>query len=219
MARNVGLAELVSLAQESRLSDVWTAMPGVVQSYDPTTRTADIRACVRRPIENVDTGEIEHEDLPILPSVPVLFPGAKGGIMMSWPIAQNTTGLLLVLTLSAAKWRSGADDGKFPAEPGDLRMHHPANVVFLPGWIPDTASTPATAEPALVVAASEVRLGDHTATDFVALAPATDARLDALEDFAANHTHGGVTTGSGSTGTAPGAPSGASVAATQVKAK
>lgn len=216
MARDVSLAELFTGALDSRAADVWTAAPGRVESYDPTTRTANVRVMTTRPVSNVDTDEVTHEELPILPSVPVCFPGAAGGILISWPIAVGTTGLLVFLTRSAGAWQTGAASGALPRDPGDLRLHHPGNCVFYPGLVPDTASTPATAQNALVVAAPEVRLGDHTAVDMVALDALVEARVDAFAAKYNAHKHA-------SSGDPPGAgdlaaTSGA-VGATKVKAK
>lgn len=212
MARSVTLGELVQRGQESRLEDVWTAAPAVVQSYDPATRTADLRPLTLRPVRNLDTDETEHEEIPILPSVPVAFPGAAG-FRIEFPINPGTTGLVVFLTRSAAKWRTGAADGATPAEPGDLRLHHPGNGVFYPGLLPDTAATPATAAPALTITAAEIRLGDETAADAAARASTTNARLDALEAFANNHTHA-------SNGTPPSpllTPGGGDVASPSIK--
>lgn len=63
-----------------------------------------------------------------------------------------------------------------------------------------------------------VNLGAKSAADFVAKASVTDGRLDALESFAASHTHGGVTAGAAFTAVAVGAPSGSTTATTKVKA-
>lgn len=173
------------------MADVWTAIPAVVQSYDPTTRTADLRLLTLRPVRNVDTDETEHEELPILPSVPVAFPGAKG-FRIEFPIDPGTTGLVVFLTLSAAKWRTGAADGTTPAEPGDQRLHHPGNGVFFPGLLPDTATTPATSVAALTITAAEIRLGDETASDFAALASLVMDRLNTIQNAHDTHKHGGA---------------------------
>ena len=177
---DVSLTELIQRAQESRLTDVWTAIPGAVESYDPTTRTADVRPLVKRPIFSESADGFMHEELPILPSIPVLFPMA-GPSMITFPIPVGATGLVVIMTLSAHQWRGGATGSPTdPAEPGDHRLHHPGNAVFIPGIVPDGTSTPATAENALVVEAPEVRLGDHTATDLVALKSLVEARFAAL---------------------------------------
>lgn len=216
MGETVHLADVIGRAQESRLADLWTASIGIVESYDATTRTADVRPLLLRPIENGDTGAIDHEKIPILPSVSVLFPSSPFG-GFSWPIPKGTTGLLVFLTLSPAKWRVGAADGGTEAEPGDLRLHHPAHAVFVPGLVPDTASTPRTAENAIVVEGADVRLGAYDASDFVALASLVKARLDALQAAHDGHKH--AVTG-GNTGV-PDMLVGslADVAATLVKAK
>ena len=66
-------------------------------------------------------------------------------------------------------------------------------------------------------AADVVHLGAKSAADFLAKASVTDSRLDALESFAATHTHGGVTAGAAFTAVAAGAPSGSTTATTKVK--
>lgn len=215
--RRVSLEEVISEAQESRLADVWTSGPGVVLSYDTAGRVATVRPLFQRPIEGPDGATI-HETIPDLPSVPVLFPRA-GASMITFPVPAETTGLLLFLTLSAGAWRRGPDDGKRALPSGDQRRHHLGSAVFLPGFTPDAKGWPAAEENALVIEAAEVRLGDHTATQFVALANLVKARLDTIQAAFDAHTHGGVTAGGAASGP-PAAVIGAlaAVAATQVKA-
>lgn len=215
MALNPTDDELMDLAAEEALKRTFTALTGRVTEYDATTRTATVQPLTQRAIERED-GSLALEDLPPLPSVPVMFP-MSGPFSITFPIEVGTTGLILVLSDSDHIWRE--TQLTKPSEPGDLRRFSLSCTKFLPGYTPDAVANPAAAVAALVVKGADVRLGDETATDAVALAPGTNARLDAIESWLASHVHGGVTTGSGSTAAAPGAPSGSSPGATKVKAK
>jgi hypothetical protein len=157
-------ADVLRRILESRVADIETVGPGVVHSYDAATRTADVRPMTKRPIADEDD-EIQHEELPIVPSCPVIFPGS-GAFRITFPIKKGDGGALIHLKWSAAKWRSG--DGSKPTEPGDVRMHHLGAAIFLPGWDPDTIAIAATSEDAMVLvtdAATELRLRAHDATD------------------------------------------------------
>lgn len=68
------------------------------------------------------------EALPVLPSVPVLFPRV-GEWFLSLPIAEGTYGLVIVCAPAIGHWRVGNGD---VTDPGDLRRHHMAHAVFLP---------------------------------------------------------------------------------------
>lgn len=180
-------AELIRRALDSRQLEIETSTIGRVEDYDPITRTADVRPLVKRPIPTA-TGEIVHEELPILPGIPVLFPGAgyeHGAVKwaITWPIEKASTGLVITLKMSAARWReSPPDAAPPPVEPGDTRPHHIANTVFIPGLWPDKAASPSTAVSALCVVGEEIRLGSHLAAELVAIASYVEDRIQTIVD-------------------------------------
>ncbi len=176
MSTSLTDAELIDLGAEEALKRCFTALTGKVVSYDPATRTAMIQPLTQRAIERED-GSLALEDLPQLPDVPVIFPMA-GPFSITFPIEPGTTGLVLVLSDSDHQWRtSGAS---LPSEPGDLRRFHLSCARFLPGYAPDDVANPAASTAALVVKGTDVRLGDETASDFVALASLIDSNLAAI---------------------------------------
>ena len=104
------------------------ALPGRVQSYDAATQTADVVPLVRHPVPQPD-GSYALEDLPVIPSVPVLWP-RTGRWMLTMGMTAGDTVQLLVNTAAIGHWRAGSGD---VTDPGDLRRQHLAHAVAIPG--------------------------------------------------------------------------------------
>lgn len=151
----ISLAELITRALESRLGDVWTALPGMIQTYDPATCTADVQPVIKRPIPT-ETEELTHEDLPIIPNVPVAFPRGSGGTFaITWPLVPGDHVMLVFTTLAMGQWRTKG----IPTEPGDVRLHGLGSCMAYPGIGPDAQLLPGAVLPALVVDAPAIMLG------------------------------------------------------------
>ena len=58
-------------------ADLWTSMPGIVQSFDPVTCSCTVQLSIQAKVENVDTGDYSWTNIPLLVDCPVLFP--RGG--------------------------------------------------------------------------------------------------------------------------------------------
>lgn len=174
MSTSPSEGELMDLAAEEALFRCFTALTGKVTEYDAATRTATVQPLTKRAIARED-GTLSLESLPPLPSVIVIFPMA-GPFSITFPIEVGTVGLLLVLSDSDHIWR----ETQIESEPGDLRRFSLSCTRFLPGYLPDAVAHPAAATAALVVKGSDVRLGDETASDFVALASKVDTELTKL---------------------------------------
>jgi hypothetical protein len=144
-----------------------------------------------------------------------------------FPLSQGDEVTLVFSEFNTSEFRTTGQVN----EPLDVRRHGIGSPVAIPSAISDIKALTdhAAAASAMLlgkdgqegqvrIAANEIKLG-ATASQYVALANLVNARCAAIETFLASHTHGGVTTGTGVSATAPGAPSGSSVAATVVKAK
>ena len=177
MPANPTEAEVITAAIESRIADVFTALPGVVKSYDAATGHADIQPAIRRPLDTA-SGAVVFEDLPIVPNVPILFPRG-GAFAVTWPLAPGDPVLLVFSALSPQLWRA---TGQTPADPGDLRRHHLGNAYAIPGVPAPGPALPGaqTAVPALVLEGPEIRLGVD-AQDPAGNGAATKAWIDALK--------------------------------------
>lgn len=167
-------SEVIRDAIDARLLDVWTATMGRVQAYDAAKQVAEILPVVRRPLLSAD-GEVEHEDLPVLPNVPV-WHRRSGGFSEHVPVKKGDTGLIVFTTDSFQMWR----DSGGVVNPGDLRRHSLTNAVFVPGFVPAANALTDTPDDEVVFGGGVYRVGDDTA-GFVALATLVSAQLDALK--------------------------------------
>lgn len=114
--------------QEQHDLEQYTGCPGRVQSYDAATQTADVVPLVRHPVPQPD-GSYTMEDLPVVPSVPVVML-RSGRMFVAPPLAAGDTVQLLVNTSAIGHWRAGTGD---VTDPGDLRRQHLAHAVAIPG--------------------------------------------------------------------------------------
>lgn len=94
--------------EELKLS-IHVAGVGRIQTYDPVHQVADIVPMVRHPVPQSD-GTYEFEDLPVLPSVPVLFP-RMGKWFLAFSVEPGDAVQILYDSASPGTWRRQADDG------------------------------------------------------------------------------------------------------------
>jgi len=196
-------AETLRRVLDARLTDLHTALPGRVRSYDAATQTADIEPMIKR---GVPTGgeedEVVLEALPVLPSVPVLFPSG-GQCFVTFPLAVGDPVLIVFSERDTSHYRAtGA-----VADPGVPTMHGLSGAVAIPcAFGPRSAAMSGVSSADLVVgrvnglANLTIKSGSAEfggSSDSVALA----SRVKTLETAFRTHTHGGVTTGIGSTAT------------------
>jgi hypothetical protein len=194
---------------------VHVARPGVVQSYDPIRQVVDVKPQIQE--QHSAGGTFENVPLPVVCSVPVVFPGAAG-FRITFPIAAGTTGLLVFLDRSRDAWQSGGGD----TSPDDARRHHLTDAVFFPGLHPNNAAW-SDAD------ASAITIGSDLGTaDFVATANRVLEELTKLKNAFDGHTHAAGTmvapggTGgpvTGVTGGAAASPSLTAPASSTVKVK
>lgn len=198
MNQSPSMASVLDALRASVTSNLWTALPARVESYDAATQT-----CTAQPlVQNVYYDENEErraEDLPICADVPVCFPGA-GSIAITWPLAPGDVVLLMYASCSLDRWLAG--DGR-SVDPIDERRNHLSDAIAIPGLRPRGAALAHAATSGVTIAADVVRLGGHDASDPVV----RKSDLDAVVARLNSHTHPvpGVTTGSGATtSSAPG---------------
>lgn len=149
--------EALRLILDSRIANVYTAMPGEIVSYDREKQVADVRPVVRRLIPNIaDEADDIPEDLPVIPSVPVQWLRA-GGFYLHAPLAAGDGVLLVICHSDFAGWRRTGE----VSDPGDQRLHSLAHAVAIPGLESALNVLGETASDALVFGkegAAQVRL-------------------------------------------------------------
>ena len=203
------LAQVLKEAMESRLVELHTSMPAKIVSYNSSEQTASVQPLLQR--QYLDGTVV---NLPIINSVPVHFPSA-GGFFISFPVQTDDECLLIFSerSLEILKEKGGIVD------PLDPRKFHISDAIALVGSISKPNKFQNVSSEKLVLAyktgtseihvgldgkvsikSSEVLLGDHTLTEFAAIASRVQARLAAIETFLASHIHSGVTPGVGVSG-------------------
>lgn len=110
-------AEAVRAAIGGDRAGLWTALPGIVQSYDPAAMTVSVQPAIRAVVED-EAGRIAPVTLPLLVDVPVCFP-TGGGFTLTFPIRQGDECLVVFAARCIDSWwQSGGVQGQ-----AERRMH------------------------------------------------------------------------------------------------
>lgn len=125
--RNTTLQDLLARFRESMVADLHTALPGKIVKYDESTQKADVQPLIKERYTD-ESGAQQSRELPVIPSVPVQFPGA-GGYRITFPVAVGDTGLIMFAEASLDKWLVSGGT----VDPDDERRHDLTDAVFLPG--------------------------------------------------------------------------------------
>lgn len=127
---------LLDQAMTARLSCLWTALPGIVQSFDPVAMTCQVQPAIQGKVRAED-GTIMLVNMPMLLDCPVVFPHG-GGCSMTFPIKPGDE-CLVVFSSRAIDlwWQSG---GVQP--PVEMRMHDLSDGFVLVGAYSQTKVLP-----------------------------------------------------------------------------
>lgn len=114
------LASNIKQGIETRLKDLHTTMPGIIESFDSVKQTASVQPAIKR-IFKTNDGEVElltPDNLPILINVIVKFPRG-GGFSMTFPVNKGDECELTFCERSIDNWHR---TGKIEV-PGARRFH------------------------------------------------------------------------------------------------
>lgn len=203
---------------EAAQANVWTALPGIIQSFDPATMTCKVQPAIQAKF-TAPTGEQQWITLPLLTQVPVIFPAA-GGYTLTFPIELGDECLVVFSSRCIDLWWL---KGGIQLQ-NDIRMHHLSDGFVIPGArsqprvIPNIATdaaelrndsgdtkvrvkdnvitlvspTEVVLETPLLKVSGDIRDNYHTNTHMT---------LKSLRDNYNLHKHDGVQTGTGTSGT------------------
>lgn len=121
------LAGFVTNALDGRMRGVRVALPGLVQTYDPTTQTCSVQPLIQDGVYD-ESGTRIAERLPVVASVPVCFPGS-GAFSVTWPVKVGDTVLLVFSSSSIDRWLALGGE----VDPIDDRRHHITDAIAIPG--------------------------------------------------------------------------------------
>jgi hypothetical protein len=120
------LWEVIHHLVNEMVASWFTAIPGVITSYDPTTQSCSVQP-VLKSIRRGEDGENVVSARAIINSVPVVFPGG-GGYRVVFPLEEGDTVMLVMSTFSLDRWK--AKGGL--VDPGDERRWDPSDAVAFP---------------------------------------------------------------------------------------
>lgn len=109
--------EAARIAQDGSQAQIWTALPGIVQSFDATALTVSVQPAIQGRVSD-KTGTASNVNLPLLVDVPVVFPHG-GGFSLTFPVKAGDECLVVFTSRCMDGWWQ--DGGVQPQL--DRRMH------------------------------------------------------------------------------------------------
>jgi hypothetical protein len=109
--------EALRLALEGHQAQVWTALPGIIESFDPDTVTCVIQPAIKAQVRAAD-GSLQWISLPLLLDCPVV-PMRGGGCTLTFPIAKDDECLVIFSSRCIDAWWTA---GGIQVQ-SELRMH------------------------------------------------------------------------------------------------
>lgn len=106
---------------------IWTAMPGILQSFDPDARTATVQIAIQPNVLAPDGSEASVT-ISVLQDCPVVFPRG-GGYELTFPLVENDEGLVVLSSRCIDSWWESG--GVQPQS--ERRMHDLSDGFFLAG--------------------------------------------------------------------------------------
>jgi hypothetical protein len=142
------LAALLAM-QQGWQATIWTALPGIIQSFDPEKKTCVVQPALQARVESVER-ELSWVSLPLLLDCPVQFPSG-GGVTLTFPLVAGDECLVVFASRCIdAWWQSGGIQTQ-----AELRMHSLSDGFVIPG----ISSVPSV-QPNISTEAAELRSTD-----------------------------------------------------------
>ena len=96
--------------QQSQQAELWTALPGIIQSFNPITRTCEVKPSIKVRLKNIQYGTAgftgsayDYTELPLLLDCPVVFPSG-GGFTLTFPLRAGDECLVVFASRSIDGW-------------------------------------------------------------------------------------------------------------------
>ena len=119
----MSIEQIVNQLIENRLTNVHTAIPGEILSYDKATRKASVKPLINR--EFKDNTILEY---PVITNCPVVFPGTAQGVL-HFDLTNGDGCLIVFSERSLDKWLSSGG----VVNPNNRRLHDLSDGVIIPG--------------------------------------------------------------------------------------
>ena len=181
------LDEVILSGVNRILSNVNTALPGTVKTYNFNNQTAEVDIDIKKKVGGV------FKNIPTLVSVPVFFP--QGGVFsVTYPLKSGTKVLCIFCQRSIDDWKEDVT-----ADPKQSRKFNLSDAFALPMGHTKATPIPEADENNMVIgtAAGQIHIqpnGDiflhsKTATQPYVLGSVLDTFIKAFKEWADSHTH------------------------------
>lgn len=133
--------EAAAVAAKAVQKDIHTAMPGIIDEYQPGAQTVTVRPAIRRIF--ISQGSVA---LPPCLDVPVFFPSG-GELVQTWPIKKGDECLLVVSERAIDSWFDKGD----VQDPSEYRLHDLSDCFAFVGFSSKPRFLPAVNEEAMEI--------------------------------------------------------------------
>ena len=123
------ISRLVNNVINRRLVDLHTALPGIVEKFDPLTLTADIQIAIKR-----QTTDGEEEEIAVLPSIPIVYPRTES-FSFFYPLEAGDTVQLIFNERALDNFKFGSK-GDIASPSSVPRFHNYMDAVAIPSIVP-----------------------------------------------------------------------------------
>lgn len=125
--RSADREEALRVALDGHQAGIWTALPAIIQSFDPGKLTCTAQPAIKGLVRAKD-GSTSWVQLPLLVDVPVCFPRG-GGCTLTFPVAQGDEALIVFSSRCIDSWWQL---GGIQVQ-AELRMHDLSDGFAIPG--------------------------------------------------------------------------------------
>lgn len=119
--------ETLRMAMEANQANIWTSLPGIIDSFDPVAMTCKVKPAVRV-VQRLIDGSLQWIKLPLLLDCPVVFPSG-GGFTLTFPLESGDECLINFSSRCIDGWWQLGDVQNQP----ELRMHDLSDGFVIPG--------------------------------------------------------------------------------------
>lgn len=130
--RSFDLQELIRSAMDARQMKIWTAIPGIIDSYDPEAMTCSAHPAVQARVTSLSADKqsttTAFRDIPPFHDCPVVFPSG-GGYTLTFPLTAGDECLMIFAHRGIDFWWQQGGSQR----PAEARMHNPSDGFILPG--------------------------------------------------------------------------------------
>ncbi len=198
--RGTNLVGAVNVLFSNRQSELWTALPGIIQSFDPAKQTVVVQPTIQALVTINELQDKEWVDLPVLLDCPVFFPSG-GGVTLTFPVKVGDECLVVFSSRCIdAWWQNGGVQVQ-----AELRMHDLSDGFAFAGFTsnPRTLAGISTTTAQLRTDTGGAKVELNPVGEIVNIAGTVVNITGTLIINGTpylDHTHDGVQTGGGNTG-------------------